>query len=260
VISIIIPCYRVKLEDIVIQLDSLIDQDEECEVIFSDGEKDYFNSFIPSVSSMLYGSLISLKIVQNKKSHTVLTRGESMNLGAKNAIGDILLFLHLDTILPKNALKVINSTMKEEKFVGGGFLKRYDAGFFLRITKTILNIRVKLFKRMVGTNAIFVRKSIFNERSFSEGFLEDVDYSDYLLEKYSKNAIVIIPDYISVSSAKYIKNGVIKRVLINGLIMFLYRFKYSEVQELETIYKKSNSLCDAYKTAYHIIFKSKKSA
>ena len=257
VVSVIIPCYKVKLEDIVNQLDGLIEQNEECELIFSDGERDYFNSFIPSISSMLYGSPITLKIVQNYENHTVLSRGESMNLAAKNAKGDILLFLHLDTILPKNAIKIINNVMNEEKVVAGGFLKRYDAGFFLCIIEKILNIRTKIFRRMVGTNAIFVRKSIFEKRNYINSFLEDLDYSDYLLESYSKDSIRIVYEYVKVSSIKYKKHGVLKGVLKNSLIMFLYRLKLAGCDDLEKLYKKEYTLCEISKIAYKFVFKSR---
>ena len=48
-------------------------------------------------------------------------RGVQMNKGASVARGEILLFLHADTMLPKGALNHIASIMRGNRYVGGAF-------------------------------------------------------------------------------------------------------------------------------------------
>lgn len=240
-ITVIIPTYRVKLNDLIVQMESLVKQEEKCELIFSDGESNRFFSFLPHITPMLNNTSIQLKVIQNPNTHTVLTRSQSMNIAAKEAHGDILLFLHIDTILPANGLKMISERMNNEDFVGGGFLKHYDKSFVCRITEKVLNYRTSNFKEMVGSNAMFLRTSVFSEDPFSEQFMEDVVYSDFLLKKYTKKRIVIINDYVIVSSVKYTEYGVLKRILINSLVMFLYRYNHLGSDELEKLYQTSQN-------------------
>jgi glycosyltransferase involved in cell wall biosynthesis len=48
-------------------------------------------------------------------------RGAQMNTGARAAKGHILLFLHADTILPKNAIDSAISACRLKRIVGGAF-------------------------------------------------------------------------------------------------------------------------------------------
>ncbi len=255
-ISIIIPIFRAIQEDIFLQLDSLIQQDIECELIISDGEKDFLGSLVSMISDYISSSKISLIIVNNPLDHTVLSRGESMNLGAEHSHGDVLLFLHLDTILPQNGLQMISDILKDDRIIAGCFLKRYSHPFAFGITEWILNLRTILFNNIVGTNAMFIRRDFFNKNPFSKGFMEDVIYSDMLRKKLSRDKIFVISEPVVVSSYKYIKHGVMKRILSNFLIMYLYRIHGIALEDLEKMYRsaKDQSLYEIYKQGCRLIF------
>ena len=65
-----------------------------------------------------------------------------MNLGAQSAQGDVFLFLHADTRLPKNALEKIEHAMAKPHVVGGGFARRYDSpSWFLRGACALAGVR-----------------------------------------------------------------------------------------------------------------------
>ena len=51
-------------------------------------------------------------------------RGQQMNLGAAQASGEILLFLHADNWLAADAIDQINSAMSQSEHVGGGFRQK----------------------------------------------------------------------------------------------------------------------------------------
>lgn len=236
-VSIIIPLFKTNKMDILYQIEKLKEQNESTELILSDGEHNTLESFSSDILSACKSSIIKVKLVQNPNPNTVLSRAQSMNLAAESASGDILLFLHIDNFLPKNAIKDIQSIMADSTYIAGAFLKKYNKSFIFGLTESLLNLRTKLNKRLVGTNALFVRHSIFKTQPYPEQFMEDVAYSDYLLEQYKKDKIIILDKYIQVSARKYLYNGPTKQVLINAIIMFLYRIANVPAEELESLYK-----------------------
>ena len=48
-------------------------------------------------------------------------RASQMNTGAAMAMGEILIFLHADTMLPRQALELINQAMTRQALIGGAF-------------------------------------------------------------------------------------------------------------------------------------------
>ena len=49
-----------------------------------------------------------------------------MNLGAKSASGDVLLFLHADTLLPESWASEISSVLSTQENIGGAFCLDFD--------------------------------------------------------------------------------------------------------------------------------------
>lgn len=154
-----------------------------------------------------------------------LTRAEAMNCGARWARGAVLLFLHLDCLLPDTALAKIREAISNGA-VAGGFLKAYtDKGQWsvLHLTQWYLNeVRTRRDKRVVGTNAPFMRRSLALRHPFRGQFLEDVEMSDWLRKTHFER-LEILPLEVSVSSRKYRKTGEWRMILINATIMILYR-------------------------------------
>ena len=113
-------------------------------------------------------------------SSSLRQRAGQMNLGAQSARGDVFLFLHADTRLPKNALAKIESVIAKRHIVGGGFARRYDSpSWFLRSTCALAGVRTRLSGWFLGDQAIFVRQEIFK---ILAGFrdldlFEDLDFS-----------------------------------------------------------------------------------
>lgn len=93
----------------------------------------------------------------------VAQRAAQMNLGASQAQGDVLLFLHADTLLPANGLLLLRDTLAcNPQAVGGGFRRRFDApSLFLRATCVLADWRVRSSGWLLGDQAIFVRRNTF---------------------------------------------------------------------------------------------------
>jgi len=88
-------------------------------------------------------------------------RALQMNAGARLAKGDILLFLHADTVLPDNALRLI-----EQHLARGGQWGRFDIRLrgrpaLLKIIAFMMNWRSRLTGIATGDQVIFVRRQAF---------------------------------------------------------------------------------------------------
>ncbi len=89
-------------------------------------------------------------------------RGLQLNAGARLATGDVLLFLHADTILPRDAFGQIRAALLERAIVGGNFTFSFDdtsfAGQFLTF---VYMMKRELFGVWYGDSGIFVRTTVF---------------------------------------------------------------------------------------------------
>ncbi len=91
-------------------------------------------------------------------------RGSQMNQGAAVAGGDILLFLHADTRLSRDALNQIVAATKQPDVVGGAF----DLGIqsekkIFRLIEQAASIRSRLTRIPYGDQAIFFKKRFFDQ-------------------------------------------------------------------------------------------------
>lgn len=89
-------------------------------------------------------------------------RSAQMNLGARQATGDVLLFLHADTCLPSSALDDIRAAMSDRRCPGGRFDVELDGDhWMLKIIGAMISLRSRLTKIATGDQAIFVRRNVF---------------------------------------------------------------------------------------------------
>lgn len=130
-------------------------------------------------------------------------RGTQMNRGASVAKGDILLFLHADSIIVED---VDIRDYVGNDYIGGFFkLKFNDSSISIRLVEIFANIRARLFSLPYGDQAIFVKKEVFNEMGgFREyPFLEDLEFVRRL-KKYGP--LRCLPKKVVVS-ARRLKKG-----------------------------------------------------
>jgi rSAM/selenodomain-associated transferase 2 len=105
-------------------------------------------------------------------------RAIQMNKGAKMAHGDILLFLHVDCVLEKDALTIIEKVTHDNNIAGGGFKQAFsNPDFFLKFQSDIGNIRAGLNQIFFGDYGIFLKKKVFQKIGGYDDipFLEDVE-------------------------------------------------------------------------------------
>lgn len=171
-----------------------------------------------------------------------------LNAGANQAKGDILLFLHADTILPEGAIIRILYRLRNPKLIGGGFKKHWNwnpvvkRSFFLKFAnfwwQGLGNWLVRLLRTFPGDNAIFVRKSIYK---ILKGFqplwiCEDFDFSRRL-KKYGKKRFIYIHSAVLTSTRRYEKSGFLYLNFIWFWIYWLWRLGMSQ-KRLKVKFKK----------------------
>lgn len=175
-------------------------------------------------------------------------RYKQLNAGATQAKGNILLFLHADSILPEGAIVRIIHRLRDPEVIGGGFkkhwnwnpnIKRSSLLKFLNFWwQGIGNWLVLLLRTYPGDNAIFVRKSIYEK---IEGFrslwiCEDLDFSRRL-KKYGKKRFIYIHSAVLTSTRRYEKYGFFYTNIIWFLIYWLWRLGMSQ-ERLKVKFKK----------------------
>jgi rSAM/selenodomain-associated transferase 2 len=150
-------------------------------------------------------------------------RASQMNHGASVAGGEVLLFLHADTLLPENAFSSIRKVLEDRRIVGGAF----DLGFdtdqkIYKITELYVRLRTRLTKVPFGDQAIFIRRDYFRRIG---GFrdipiMEDVDLMKRIRREGGK--IAIIPDTVRTSPRRYEREGVLFCTFRNWILQFLF--------------------------------------
>jgi len=99
-------------------------------------------------------------------------RAHQLNLGARQAWGSILLFVHADTLLPANGLDRVAEEMRNPEIVGGAFRRRYASPSpLLRLTCFLAQCRNVTIGWHLGDQAMFARRALF----FQLGGFRDVD-------------------------------------------------------------------------------------
>jgi rSAM/selenodomain-associated transferase 2 len=141
-------------------------------------------------------------------------RGKQMNIGADAAQGDILLFLHVDCSLKKDALIIIEKAIHEKNAIGGGFMQAFsNPDFFLKFQSAFGNLRAGMTGIFFGDFGIFLKSEIFWKiGGYDEiPFLEDVE----LCRKVKRHGrLVQINRRIVTSPRRYSKKGKLKLTFV----------------------------------------------
>jgi len=163
------------------------------------------------------------KVISSEKG-----RAHQMNVGAKAATGEILLFLHADTFLPLGFETMVRSTLqpplKREKLapIAGAFSLQIDDPLpSLRSIEWLVAWRSKWRQMPYGDQAIFLRAETFWELG---GFREMPIMEDFELirQLQRRGQIEILSAPVVTSARRWLQRGVWQTTLINQAIVIGY--------------------------------------
>lgn len=149
----------------------------------------------------------------------VCARGRAlqMNAGARVADGDVLLFLHADTVLPPDASEVISQSTANHEW--GRFDVEIEGRHpMLKVVAWSMNLRSRLTGIATGDQAIFVRRDAF--AGFAEiPLMEDVAFSKAMKRR---GAPACLRSRVRTSGRRWESRGVLRTVALMWRLRLAY--------------------------------------
>jgi rSAM/selenodomain-associated transferase 2 len=145
-------------------------------------------------------------------------RARQMNAGVQAATGEILLFLHADTVLPQGFSALVSQALCDSRIVGGRFDVRLDApGWPFRMVETMMNLRSRLTRISTGDQAIFVRRDTF----LAVGGYPEVDLMEDLelsrkLKRAGQTACLRVR--VTTSARRWQRDGVARTIVLMWML------------------------------------------
>jgi len=167
------------------------------------------------------------------------TRAALMNAGARVARGDVLFFLHADSVPPPDFLTLIQAALADPLAVGGAFDHQFSEPVFgLWVVSTIDRIRFRLTKNYYGDQGIFVRRAIFNQMGGfpDRAILEDLEFSSRMRRL---GRTVLIPRPVRTSGRRFLNGGITKTFLWIVWLLALYTLRI-DTERYAASYRKEN--------------------
>jgi uncharacterized protein len=149
-------------------------------------------------------------------------RATQMNYGAQHAQGDVLLFLHADTLLPPDGLDAIRAALQDPAVVGGAFrLAFFPATPALRLVAWGTNIRSRFGKLPYGDQALFVPRRVFATLGGYDDvpFMEDVRLVQTLRQH---GRFITLAQTVQTSGRRWQQDGVFYTTGRNTILLLLY--------------------------------------
>jgi rSAM/selenodomain-associated transferase 2 len=201
-------------------------RDEGCEIIVVDGGSSDKTKEIalPSVD----------KLVESEKGRAI-----QMNEGAANASGNVLVFLHADTLLPDDALNLIAASINGEQQWGRFDVELGGSHPLLKVVAWFMNWRSRLTGIATGDQVIFINKQLFESIG---GYpviplMEDIALCKNLIKITSP---VCLKANVVSSGRRWEQNGVIKTTVLMWSLRLRY-FLGADPQILAQPYYKEHN-------------------
>lgn len=226
VFSVVIPVYR-EWETINPCLEHLekLAGVSEAEVIVVDGDR---GSTLDHITSKHY-PFNFIPLISPKG------RGVQLNRGASAASGENLLFLHVDTTLPRRALALIHSALKSFRVGSFDMFVRTD-NYWIKIISLFAARRARLSRIAYGDQGLFMGRTTFFELGGFDDIpiMEDVVFMRKLKRRGIR--ITILDTRIRTSDRRWKKEGIARATVRNWYIYLLFLCGVSP-RDLERYYR-----------------------
>lgn len=194
-----------------------------CEVLLVDGGS--------SDDSVAIARQAGFKVLE-----TTPGRARQMNAGAAAADGDLLLFLHADTVLPPLALQAIQTALADSRHQWG----RFDVSIsgrhpMLKVIAGMMSLRSRLTGIATGDQAIFVRREAFiRVGGFpDQPLMEDIEISKRLK---AVSAPACLRHRASTSGRRWESRGLWRTIWLMWRLRFAY-WRGAPAEQLARAYR-----------------------
>ena len=218
-ISIIIPTIN-EANNLPLLLSDLLTTYKEGEIIIVDcGSED---------RTIDVANIYGAKVYRSKEKN----RGLQLDIGAKNAKGEWLIFLHADTRLTHDWFRKINSVLKKDKnYIYYFKFKINHKKMIFRVLEILVNFRSKFFKQPYGDQGLIIHKTNYLK---NDGFrkiplMEDVDFLRRLKNKKDLKQLNLP---IFISSRKWERTNIFLQALKNWNL----RRRWLKGESIKSIY------------------------
>ncbi|CCQ91064.1 Glycosyl transferase, family 2 [Nitrospina gracilis 3/211] len=154
-------------------------------------------------------------------------RAPQMNAAAKEAQGNLLLFLHADSHLDETGFQRMVAVMQRGRHIGGAFSLAIDSQRpALQTISRLATLRSRYLNLVYGDQGIFVLPEVFHELGgFSPlPICEDLDFFRRLKKR---GRTVILREAVSTSARRWHAEGLIWTTSRNILIASLFLMGFS---------------------------------
>ena len=199
-ISIIIPVLNEveTIEDLLSHLSESASEKNIAEILVVDGGSQ--DGTRDAVTGFSDKSSLNIKCIPSKRG-----RAKQMNMGASNALGSILYFLHADSFPPKNFDLDITSEIKQGNEAGCFRMKFDNKHPVLVVSQWFTQFNFKFCRG--GDQSLFITKELFNNLSgFNEDYTiyEDCEFTNRI---YNTTKFKVLSKDIVTSARKYSEKG-----------------------------------------------------
>ncbi len=189
------------------------------EIIVVDGgstDVSMSNASALALSLGVFADVPSMRVLQTERG-----RARQMNAGASVADADIFLFLHADTLLPRNALDQVRAEVERGQVWGRFDVRLSGESFLFRLIERLMNWRSALTGIVTGDQAMFVRRDVFDMLGgFSPIYLmEDIEFSQRL-KWVSHPARLRAP--VVTSARRWESQGRVRTILTMWMLRWFY--------------------------------------
>lgn len=150
-------------------------------------------------------------------------RGTQMNAGAAVATGDILLFLHADTMLPPKAnVLVIEGLQRSGRSWGRFDVNIEGTSPLLPVVALLMNLRSRLTGIATGDQAMFVKRNAF---AAAGGFSDIALMEDVALSRQLKRIVgppLCLDARVATSDRRWEERGVLRTILLMWRLRLSY--------------------------------------
>lgn len=169
------------------------------------------------------------------------TRGSLLNLGAWHATGDVLLFLHADTLLPDDFVESVYATVLRGEVAGGAFSFAIEhPALKYRMVEILTNLRSRALRLPYGDQGLFMSRATFHRLGgFSElPIMEDFELVTRLRRR---GQVVTLPQTARTSARRWQSLGLVRTALINQRMLWNYHQR-CDPDTLRRLYRREQGV------------------